>query len=160
MCFRQQFERSLENKISWQCESSEFDMIRTRIQLVDVIRFHRNAIHSWHRWFSSDMPCKWRQRYHLKLKASLHEKQFGKGIVKYNAFQQNFTLFCATSEPNGVSFTLWIFQWKILDKHDVLHALGNDKVENDQPPEAANALLLVFTCCRAWNCAQYRCQCN
>ena len=40
MCFRQRFERSLENKISRQRESSEFETIRTRIQLIDVIRFH------------------------------------------------------------------------------------------------------------------------
>ena len=26
---------------------------------------------------------------------SLRYKQFGKGIVKYNAFKQNFTLFCS-----------------------------------------------------------------
>ena len=71
---------------------------------------------------------------------SLHYKQFGKGIVKYNAFKQNFTLFCSTSEPKGVSFTLWIFRWRIFDRRDVLYALGNDKVENDQPPEAANVL--------------------
>ena len=37
-------------------------------------------------------------------------------MVKYNAFKQNFTLQCTVS------------------------ALGNDKVENDQPPEAANVL--------------------
>ena len=37
---------------------------------------------------------------------SLRYKQFGKGIVKYEACKQNFTLFCATSEPKGVSFTL------------------------------------------------------
>ena len=71
---------------------------------------------------------------------SLRYKQFGKGIVKYNAFKQNFTLFCSTSEPKGVSFTLWIFRWRIFDRRDVLYALGNDKVENDQPPEAANVL--------------------
>ena len=70
----------------------------------------------------------------------LHYKQFGKGIVKYNAFKQNFTLFCSTSEPKGVSFTLWIFWWRIFDRHDVLYALGNDKVENDQLPEAVNVL--------------------
>ena len=71
---------------------------------------------------------------------SLRYKQFGKGIVKYNAFKQNFTSFCSTSEPKGVSFTLWIFRWRIFDGRDVLYALGNDKVENDQPPEAANVL--------------------
>ena len=71
---------------------------------------------------------------------SLHYKLFGKGIVKYNAFKQNFTLFCSTSEHKGVSFTLWIFRWRIFDRRDVLYALGNDKVENDQPPEAANVL--------------------
>ena len=37
---------------------------------------------------------------------SLRYKQFGEGIVKYNAFKQNFTLFCSTSEPKGVSFIL------------------------------------------------------
>ena len=37
---------------------------------------------------------------------SLRYKQFGKGIVKYNGFKQNLTLFCSTSEPKGVSFTL------------------------------------------------------
>ena len=37
---------------------------------------------------------------------TLRYKQFGKGIVKYNAFKQNFTLFCSTSEHKGVSFTL------------------------------------------------------
>ena len=37
MCFRQRFERSLENKISRQRKSSEFETIRTRIQLFDVI---------------------------------------------------------------------------------------------------------------------------
>ena len=52
-------------------------------------------------------------------------------------------LFCSTSEPKGVSFTLWIFQWRIFDKRDVQYALGNDKVENDQPPEAANVLLIT-----------------
>ena len=71
---------------------------------------------------------------------SLRYKQFGKGIVKYNALKQNFTLFCSTSEPKGVSFTLWIFRWRIFDRRDVLYALGNDKVENDQPHEAANVL--------------------
>ena len=44
MCFRQRFKRSLENKISQQCKSSEFETIRTQIQLVDVIQFHSNAI--------------------------------------------------------------------------------------------------------------------
>ena len=44
MCFRQRFERSLENKISRQRKSSEFETIRTRIQLFDVIRFHSDAI--------------------------------------------------------------------------------------------------------------------
>ena len=44
MCFRQWFERSLENKISQKRKSSEFETIRTRIQLVNVIRFHSNAI--------------------------------------------------------------------------------------------------------------------
>ena len=38
--------------------------------------------------------------------SSLRYKQFGKGIAKYNAFKQNFTLFCSTSESKGVSFTL------------------------------------------------------
>ena len=71
---------------------------------------------------------------------SLHHKQFGKGIVKHNAFKQNFTLFCSTSEPKGVSFTLWIFRWRIFDRRDVLYSQGDDKVENDQPPEAANVL--------------------
>ena len=33
---------------------------------------------------------------------SLCYKQFGKGIVKYNALKQNFTLFCSNSEPKGV----------------------------------------------------------
>ena len=61
-------------------------------------------------------------------------------MVKYNAFKQNFTLLCSTSEPKGVSFTLWIFQWRTFDRHDVLYALGNDIVEHDQPPEAANVL--------------------
>ena len=37
---------------------------------------------------------------------SLRHEKFGKGIVKYNGFKQNFTLFCSTSEPKGVSFTL------------------------------------------------------
>ena len=46
MCFRQWFERSLENKISRQRKSSEFETIRTRIQLFDVIRFHSDAIRS------------------------------------------------------------------------------------------------------------------
>ena len=46
MCFRQWFERSLENKISQKRKSSEFETIRTRIQLVNVIRFHSNAIRS------------------------------------------------------------------------------------------------------------------
>ena len=32
-------------------------------------------------------------------------KQFGKGMVKYNAFKQNFTLFFSTSETKGLSFT-------------------------------------------------------
>ena len=68
---------------------------------------------------------------------TLRYKQFGKGIVKYNAFKQNFTLFCSTSEHKGVSFTLWIFRWRIFDRRDVK---GNDKVENDQSPEAANVL--------------------
>ena len=72
---------------------------------------------------------------------SLCYKLFGKGIVKYNAFKQNFTLFCSTSEPKGVSFTLWIFWWRIFDRRDVLYALGNDKVENDQLPEAVNLLV-------------------
>ena len=39
-----------------------------------------------------------------------------------------------------ISFTLWIFRWRIFDRRDVLYALGNDKVENDQPPEAVNVL--------------------
>ena len=46
MCFRQWFERSLENKISQKRKSSEFELIRTWIQLVNVIRFHSNAIRS------------------------------------------------------------------------------------------------------------------
>ena len=37
---------------------------------------------------------------------SLRLKQFGEGIVKFNAFKQNSTLFCSTSEPKGASFTL------------------------------------------------------
>ena len=37
---------------------------------------------------------------------SLCYKQFGKGIVKYNALKQNITLFCSNSEPKGISFTL------------------------------------------------------
>ena len=37
---------------------------------------------------------------------SLHYKQFGKGIVKYNTLKQNFTLFCSNSEPKGILFTL------------------------------------------------------
>ena len=91
--FRPRFERSLENKISRQRKSSEFETIRTRIQLFDVIRFQSNAIRSWHRWFSSDMPCKWRQRYHPELKGDQYTfMRFGKGIVKYNTFNQN--LFC------------------------------------------------------------------
>ena len=44
MCFRQRFERSLENKISRQRKSSEFETIRTQIQLFSVIQFHSNAI--------------------------------------------------------------------------------------------------------------------
>ena len=71
---------------------------------------------------------------------SLRHEQFGKGIVKYNAFKQNFTLFCSTSEPKGVSFTLWIFRWRIFDRRNVLYALGNDKVADHQLPEAANVL--------------------
>ena len=67
---------------------------------------------------------------------SLRYKQFGKGVVKYNALKQNFTLFCSNSEPKGILFTLW----RIFDRRDVLYALGNDKVENDQPPEAVNVL--------------------
>ena len=43
MCFRQRFERSLENKISRQRKSSEFETIRTRIQLIDVIRHLPNC---------------------------------------------------------------------------------------------------------------------
>ena len=62
---------------------------------------------------------------------SLRLKQFGEGIVKFNAFKQNSTLFCSTSEPKGASFTLWIFRWGIFDRRDVLYALGNDEVEND-----------------------------
>ena len=106
-----------------------------------MIRFHSNAIRSWYCWFFSNMPCKWSQRYHpISKGTSLCYKLFGKGIVKYNAFKQNFTLFCSTSEPKGVSFTLWIFRWRIFDRRGVLYALGNDKVENYQPPEAANVL--------------------
>ena len=71
---------------------------------------------------------------------SLRYKQFGKGIVKYNALKQNFTLFCSTSEPKGVSFTLWIFRWRIFDRRNVLYPLGNDKVADHQLPEAANVL--------------------
>ena len=82
---------------------------------------------------AKDITLNWRE-------TSLYYKQFGKGIVKYNAFKQNFTLFCSTSEPKGVSFTLWIFRWRIFDRHNVLYALGNDKVENDQLPEAVNVL--------------------
>ena len=37
---------------------------------------------------------------------SLRYKQFGKGIVKYNAFKQFFTLFRSIPEPKGISFTL------------------------------------------------------
>ena len=116
-------------------------MMRRQIQLVDVIRFHSNVICSSHPWFSSNMPCKWSQRYHPKSKGDQFKyKLFGKGIVKCNAFKQNFTLFCSTSEPKCVSFTLWIFRWRIFDRRDVLYALGNDKVENDQLPEAVNVL--------------------
>ena len=92
-------------------------------------------------WFFSDMPCKWCQRYHPnRRETSLRYKQFGKGIVKYNALKQNFTLSCSTSEPKGVSFTLWIFRWRIFDRRNVLYALGNDKVADHQLPEAANVL--------------------
>ena len=41
---------------------------------------------------AKDITLNWRE-------TSLYYKQFGKGIVKYNAFKQNFTLFCSTSEP-------------------------------------------------------------
>ena len=45
MCFRQRFERGLENKISRQRKSSESETIRTRIQLVGVILiFQRYAM--------------------------------------------------------------------------------------------------------------------
>ena len=40
------FERGLENKISRQSKSSEFETTRTRIQLFDVLRFHSDAIRS------------------------------------------------------------------------------------------------------------------
>ena len=134
-------ERSLENKISRERKSSEFETIRTQIQLFDVIRFHSNAIRNWHRWFSAICHVSGaRDITRNRRETSLRYKQFGKGIVKYNAFKQNFTLFCSTSEHKGVSFTLWIFRWRIFDRRDVLYALGNDKVENDQPPEAANVL--------------------
>ena len=43
---RQRFERSLENKISRQRKRSEFETIRTLIQLFDEIRFHSDAIRS------------------------------------------------------------------------------------------------------------------
>ena len=139
MCFRQQFERSLENKISQQCKSSEFETIRTWIQLFDVIQFHSDAIRSWHRWFSSNMPCSdAKDITRNQRESSLLYKQFGKGIAKYNAFKQNFTLFCSTSESKGVSFTLWIFWWRIYDRRNVLYALK--KVKNNQLPEAANVL--------------------
>ena len=82
---------------------------------------------------TKDITRNWRE-------TRLCYKQFGKGMVKYNAFKQNFTLFCSTSETKGVSFTSWIFWWRMFDRRDVLYALGNDKVENDQPPEAANVL--------------------
>ena len=141
MCFRQRFERSLENKISRQRKSSEFETIRTRIQLFDVIWFLAMRFVA----DTADFPaiCHVSDAKDItrnRRETSLRYKQFGKGIVKYNAFKQNFTLFCSTSEPKGVSFTLWIFRWRIFDRRDVLYALGNDKVENDQPPEAANVL--------------------
>ena len=94
-------------------------------------------------WFvadTADFPAICHVISRNRRETSLLHEQFGKGIVKYNAFKQNFTLFCSTSEPKGVSFTLWIFRWRIFDRHDVLNALGNDKVENDLPPEAANVL--------------------
>ena len=136
MYLRQQFERSLENKISRQRKSSEFETIRTRIQLFDAIRFVAGTTDFPVICHVSDARDITRNRR----ETILRYKQFGKSIVKYNAFKQNFTLFCSTSEPKGVSFTLWIFRWRIFDRRDVLYALGNDKVENEQPPEAANVL--------------------
>ena len=46
MCGRQQFERSLESKISRQRKSSECETIRAQIQQFNVIRFHSDAIRS------------------------------------------------------------------------------------------------------------------
>ena len=139
MCFRQQFERSLENKISQQCKSSEF------------VRLEHEFSYSM--WFNftvmqfvadtADFPaiCHVSDAKDItrnQRESSLLYKQFGKGIAKYNAFKQNFTLFCSTSESKGVSFTLWIFWWRIYDRRDVLYALK--KVKNNQLPEAANVL--------------------
>ena len=141
MCFRQWFERSLEIK---------------SLSTVKVLNLRRlEHEFSYSMWFdfiamqfvadTADFPA----IYHVsdakditwnRRETSLHHKQFGKGIVKHNAFKQNFTLFCSTSEPKGVSFTLLIFRWKIFDRHNVLYASENDKVENDQSPEAANVL--------------------
>ena len=142
MCFKKRFERSLGNKIS--------------VDSVKVLNLRRlEHEFSFSMWFdfmamgfiadTADFPaiCYVSDAKDItrnRRETSLRYKQFGKGIVKYNGFKQNLTLFCSTSEPKGVSFTLWIFRWRIFDGRDVLYALGNDKVENDQPPEAANVL--------------------
>ena len=82
-------------------------MIRTRIQLFDVIDFIAMRFVA----DTADFPaiCHVSDAKDItrnRRETSLRHEQFGKGIVKYNGFKQNFTLFCSTSEPKGVSFTL------------------------------------------------------
>ena len=50
-------------------------------------------------------------------------------------------MFYSSSEPYSVLSTLRIFRWQNFDSRNVLYVLGNDKTENDQPPEAANVPL-------------------
>ena len=119
--------RRLEHEFSY---SMWFDFIAMRF-VADTADFPAIC----HVSDAKDITRNWRE-------TSSRYKRFGKGIVKYNAFKQNFILFFSTSEPKSVSFTLWIFRWRIFDRRDVLYALGNDKVENDQHSEAADVFHL------------------
>ena len=97
MCFKKRFERSLGNKIS--------------LDSVKVLNLRRlEHEFSYSMWFdfiamrfvadTADFPaiCHVSDAKDItrnRRETSLRYKQFGKCIVKYNAFKQNFTLFCS-----------------------------------------------------------------
>ena len=52
----------------------------------------------------------------------------------------NKILLCFVQPLNLKVYRSHYFDGEIFDRRDVLYALVNDRVENDQPPEAANVL--------------------